>query len=81
MYSAHFPISVPSIFMHGLFFYPEDGGSRFFQNAGNFLPHYKSKHPRRQESSYTNVLYIKNLCQVIRMGYLNLNKMETLTDW
>jgi hypothetical protein len=37
---AHSPVSAPSIFLHGLFFYPEDGGSRFFQNACNFLPDY-----------------------------------------
>jgi hypothetical protein len=27
-------------------FYPEDGGSRFIQNAGNYLPDYMASHPR-----------------------------------
>jgi hypothetical protein len=27
-------------------FYPEDGGSRFIQNAGNYLPDYMATHPK-----------------------------------
>jgi len=30
------------------FFYPKDGGSRFLQNGGTFLPDYMTPHPRRQ---------------------------------
>jgi hypothetical protein len=29
-------------------FYPDDGGRRFIQNAGNYLPGYMASHPRIQ---------------------------------
>jgi hypothetical protein len=38
------PVSVPPfpIFEPWLLFYPEDGGNRFFQNVGTFLPDYRA---------------------------------------
>jgi hypothetical protein len=38
---------LPAVAMNGLFF-PEDGGSRFLQIIGNYLPDYKVSHPKRQ---------------------------------
>jgi hypothetical protein len=32
--------------------YPDDGGSKFFWNTGQYLPDYMVLHPRRQQSSY-----------------------------
>jgi hypothetical protein len=28
--------------------FPEDGGNRFLQNVGSYLPNYTTSHPRRQ---------------------------------
>lgn len=42
---APFIYEVPFSSTHS-FTYPEDVGSRFFQNAGNHWPHYMASHPR-----------------------------------
>jgi hypothetical protein len=40
------------VFPFGFLFYPEDGGSNFFQNVSTSLPGYTATHPRRRQSSY-----------------------------
>jgi hypothetical protein len=38
-----------------LFFYQEDGGTKFFRNAGKYLPNFKQGHPSRVLSVMTKV--------------------------
>jgi hypothetical protein len=38
---------LPSGYVLGLLFYPEDGGSKFIRKVGKFLPDSTASHPRR----------------------------------
>jgi len=57
-----------------VFFYPDDGGSRFLQNVSNHLPCYKASHTKIQQSSL-----IKRVC-TLQLKYSHKNMLVAPFD-
>jgi hypothetical protein len=61
------------IYQHGtityyLYFYPEDGESRWFRNIGKYLPDYTMSHPRRHSACCRSYSH-KGYCSRYLMKY------------